>query len=474
MRTSRQTYIAGQWLDPADERSIDVIDPATARPYARLGIGGTAEVDRAVAAAKQAFDAYARWPVDARVALLSRVLDIYRRRYDEVAQTISQEMGAPIAFARAMQAAVGTAHLEQTIRALQSFRFATQTDSLLVSHEPIGVCALITPWNWPINQIVCKVAPALAAGCTMVLKPSEIAPFSAILFAEILDEAGVPPGVFNLVHGYGHVVGDALARHPDVDMVSFTGSTRAGIEVAKAAADTVKRVHQELGSKSPNLILPDADIADAVARGVRSCFSNSGQSCNAPTRMLVHVDRLAEAEAAARDEARRAIVGDPRSPETTIGPVVSRTQFERIQQFIRLGIDEGATLIAGGPGRPEGLGDGFYVRPTVFSNVTPDMTIAREEIFGPVLSIITYRTEDEAIALANDSVYGLAAYVQSKDLERARRVAARLRVGNVHINYPPWNPAAPFGGYKRSGNGREYAEFGLAEYLETKGTTGYA
>ncbi|CAB5279916.1 aldehyde dehydrogenase [Burkholderia multivorans] len=440
MRTSRQTYIAGQWLDPADERSIDVIDPATARPYARLGIGGTAEVDRAVAAAKQAFDAYARWPVDARVALLSRVLDIYRRRYDEVAQTISQEMGAPIAFARAMQAAVGTAHLEQTIRALQSFRFATQTDSLLVSHEPIGVCALITPWNWPINQIVCKVAAALAAGCTMVLKPSEIAPFSAILFAEILDEAGVPPGVFNLVHGYGHVVGDALARHPDVDMVSFTGSTRAGIEVAKAAADTVKRVHQELGSKSPNLILPDADIA----------------------------------EAAARDEARRTIVGDPRSPETTIGPVVSRTQFERIQQFIRLGIDEGATLIAGGPGRPEGLGDGFYVRPTVFSNVTPDMTIAREEIFGPVLSIITYRTEDEAIALANDSVYGLAAYVQSKDIERARRVAARLRVGNVHINYPPWNPAAPFGGYKRSGNGREYAEFGLAEYLETKGTTGYA
>ncbi|WP_261539630.1 aldehyde dehydrogenase family protein [Burkholderia multivorans] len=474
MRTSRQTYIAGQWLDPADERSIDVIDPATARPYARLGIGGTAEVDRAVAAAKHAFDAYARWPVDARAALLSRVLDIYRRRYDEVAQTISQEMGAPIAFARAMQAAVGTAHLEQTIRALQSFRFATQTDSLLVSHEPIGVCALITPWNWPINQIVCKVAPALAAGCTMVLKPSEIAPFSAILFAEILDEAGVPPGVFNLVHGYGHVVGDALARHPDVDMVSFTGSTCAGIEVAKAAADTVKRVHQELGSKSPNLILPDADIADAVARGVRSCFSNSGQSCNAPTRMLVHVDRLADAEAAARDEARRAIVGDPRSPETTIGPVVSRTQFERIQQFIRLGIDEGATLIAGGPGRPEGLGDGFYVRPTVFSNVTPDMTIAREEIFGPVLSIITYRTEDEAIALANDSVYGLAAYVQSKDLERARRVAARLRVGNVHINYPPWNPAAPFGGYKRSGNGREYAEFGLAEYLETKGTTGYA
>ena len=473
MRTSQQSYIAGQWVDPADARAIDVIDPATARPYARLAIGGPADVDRAVSAAKQAFDTYSRWTVDERVALLRRVLEIYQRRYDEVAHTISQEMGAPIAFARAMQAAVGTAHLDQTIRALQSFRFSTQTDSLLVSHEPIGVCALITPWNWPINQIVCKVAPALAAGCTMMLKPSEIAPFSAILFAEILHEAGVPPGVFNLVHGYGHEAGDALSRHPDVDMVSFTGSTRAGVEVAKAAADTVKRVHQELGSKSPNLILPDADIDDAVTRGVRSCFSNSGQSCNAPTRMLVHADHLALAEQAARREAERTVVGDPRSQETGIGPVVSRTQFDRIQHFIRLGIEEGATLVAGGPGRPDGLGDGFYVRPTVFSNVTPGMTIATEEIFGPVLSIMTYRTEDEAVALANDSVYGLAAYVQSKDLERARRIAARLRVGNVHINYPAWNPAAPFGGYKRSGNGREYAEFGLVEYLETKGTTGY-
>ncbi|QBR00194.1 aldehyde dehydrogenase family protein [Paraburkholderia pallida] len=473
MRRTRQSFIGGQWLDPAGAQAIDVIDPATEVPYAQLRIGGLDEVNRAVEAAKRAFDAFSRWTVEQRLGLLEEVLAIYKRRYEEVAQTISQEMGAPIEFSRAMQAAVGTAHLEQTIRALRSFPFRKQTDSLLVSHEPIGVCALITPWNWPINQIVCKVAPALAAGCTMVLKPSEIAPFSGILFAEILDEAGVPPGVFNLVHGYGHVVGDALSRHPDVDMVSFTGSTRAGIEVAKAAADTVKRVHQELGSKSPNIILPDADIEDAVTRGARSCFSNSGQSCNAPTRMLVHVDHLHRAEQAARAEAERTVVGNPRDGSTEVGPVVSRTQFDRIQHFIGVGIDEGATLIAGGMGRPEGLKEGFYVRPTVFSNVRPDMTIAREEIFGPVLSIMTYRSEEEAIALANDSVYGLAAYVQSKDLDHARRVAARLRVGNVHINYPPWNPAAPFGGFKRSGNGREYAEFGLAEYLETKGTTGY-
>lgn len=474
MRTSQQSYIGGQWFDPAGSQAIDVIDPATEVPYAQLRIGGSEEVNRAVDAAKRAFDPFSRWTVQQRLDLLERMLAIYKRRYDEVAQTISQEMGAPIEFSRAMQAAVGTAHLEQTIRALQSFPFHKQTDSLLVTHEPIGVCALITPWNWPINQIVCKVAPALAAGCTMVLKPSEIAPFSGILFAEILYEAGVPPGVFNLVHGYGHVVGDALSRHPDVDMVSFTGSTRAGIEVAKAAADTVKRVHQELGSKSPNIILPDADIEDAVTRGARSCFSNSGQSCNAPTRMLVHVDHLHRAEQAARAEAGRTLVGNPRDAKTELGPVVSRTQFDRIQHLIGVGIEEGATLIAGGLGRPEGMKEGFYVRPTVFSNVQPHMTIAREEIFGPVLSIMTYRTEEEAIALANDSVYGLAAYVQSKDLDHARRVAARLRVGNVHINYPPWNPAAPFGGFKRSGNGREYAEFGLAEYLETKGTTGYA
>ncbi|WP_371141244.1 aldehyde dehydrogenase family protein [Burkholderia cepacia] len=471
MRTANQSFIDGIWFDPADVQPIDVVDPSTEAPYARLRVGGAADVDRAVAAARWAFSFFSEWTVKQRVELLERVLVVYTARYDEVADIISREMGAPIAFSRSMQAAVGTAHLQQTIRALKQFEFAKRRGTLLVSHEPIGVCALITPWNWPINQIVCKVAPALAAGCTMVLKPSEIAPFSAILFAEILDEAGVPPGVFNLVHGYGHIVGDALVRHPGVDMVSFTGSTRAGIEVAKAAADTVKRVHQELGSKSPNIICSDVDLTDAVTRGVKACFSNSGQSCNAPTRMLVPSDLMRTAEDIARAEAEATLVGHPGAESSELGPVVSRVQYERIQRFIELGIDEGATLIAGGLGRPAGLETGFYVRPTVLSNVLPTMSIAREEIFGPVLSIMSYESEEEAISIANDSVYGLAAYVQSQNLERAHRIAKRLRVGNVHINYPPWDPAAPFGGYKQSGNGREYAEFGLEAFLEIKGTT---
>ena len=472
MRTFNQSFVDGVWLDPVDADPIDVIDPSTEEPYARLRVGGASDVDRAVASARRAFSFFSEWSVEQRVELLESVLAVYTARYEDVAETISQEMGAPLSFSRSMQAAVGTAHLRQTVRALKEFEFSRKNGSLLVSYEPIGVCALITPWNWPINQIVCKVAPALAAGCTMVLKPSEIAPFSAVLFAEILEEAGVPPGVFNLVHGYGHIVGDALARHPGVDMVSFTGSTRAGIEVAKAAANTVKRVHQELGSKSPNIIFPDADLKDAVTRGVKICFSNSGQSCNAPTRMLVHADLMHAAEDIARSTAEAIVVGHPRSDSSDLGPVVSRIQYERIQQFIQAGIDEGATLIAGGLGRPKGLDKGFYVRQTVFSNVLPTMSIAREEIFGPVLSIMSFRSDEEAVSLANDSVYGLAAYVQSKDLEHAHRIARRLRVGNVHINYPPWDPAAPFGGYKQSGNGREYAEFGLAEFLEIKGTTG--
>lgn len=473
MRTAQQSYIGGQWLDPADARSIDVIDPATARPYAQLRIGGAADVDRAVGAAKQAFDAYSRWSVDERVALLQRMLEIYRRRYEEVAQTISQEMGAPIAFARAMQAAVGTAHLEQTIRALQSFRFSTQTDSLLVSHEPIGVCALITPWNWPIYQITAKVGPALAAGCTVVLKPSELSPLSALLFAEVIADAGVPAGVFNLVSGSGTEVGAALASHPEVDMVSITGSTRAGVLVAQAAAPTVKRVAQELGGKSPNIVLPDADLSRAVAPGVAAAFRNMGQSCSAPTRMIVPRSLLDSVEALVVAATERMVVGDPFAEATTHGPLANRAQFDRVGQMIDAGIDERAKLIAGGPGRPAGFDRGLYARPTVFSDVRTDMTIAQQEIFGPVLAILPYDTVEEAIAIANDTVYGLGAHVQGTDKERVREVAARIRSGQVHLNYPAWDPQAPFGGYKQSGNGREYGIEGMEEYMEIKSILGF-
>lgn len=473
MRTSQQSYIGGQWLDPADAQSIDVIDPATARPYAQLRIGGAADVDRAVGAAKQAFDTYSRWSVDERVALLQRVLDIYRRRYEEVAQTISQEMGAPIAFARAMQAAVGTAHLEQTIRALQSFRFSTQTDSLLVSHEPIGVCALITPWNWPIYQITAKVGPALAAGCTVVLKPSELSPLSALLFAEVIADAGVPAGVFNLVSGSGTEVGAALASHPEVDMVSITGSTRAGVLVAQAAAPTVKRVAQELGGKSPNIVLPDADLSRAVAPGVAAAFRNMGQSCSAPTRLIVPRSLLGSVEELVVAATERMVVGDPFAEATTHGPLANRAQFDRVEQMIDAGIDERAKLIAGGPGRPAGFNRGLYARPTVFSDVSTDMTIAQQEIFGPVLAILPYDTVEEAIAIANDTVYGLGAHVQGTDKERVRAVAARIRAGQVHVNYPAWDPQAPFGGYKQSGNGREYGIEGMEEYMEIKSILGF-
>jgi len=379
-------------------------------------------------------------------------LEAYSERYDEMAQLISREIGAPRALAHGWQAGLGTRHLKELIRTCETFTWQRKKGTTLITHEPIGVVALITPWNWPINQIVCKVAPAIAAGCTMVLKPSEVSPLNALLFAEVLDAAGVPPGVFNLVNGDGPTVGAALCSHPDVDMVSFTGSTRAGIEVARLAAPTVKRVHQELGGKSANLILDDANLDAAVTAGVNACFGNSGQSC-----------RAAEAH----------VVGPADAAGTTLGPVVSALQFERIQRLIETGMDEGARVVTGGPGRPDGLTRGYFVRPTVFAGVTPDMTIARDEIFGPVLSILPYRDEDDAIAMANDSVFGLAAYVQSGDLERARRVARRLRAGSVHLNYPAWDAGAPFGGYKQSGNGREYGEWGLEAFLEVKGIVGY-
>ncbi|MGL4962417.1 MAG: aldehyde dehydrogenase family protein [Inquilinus sp.] len=468
-----QFYIDGAWVDPVVPARLDVINPAQEEAYTAISVGSRADVDRAVAAAKAAFPAFARTTKAERLALLRRVLEIYNERFDDVAQAVSREMGAPLGFARAAQAWAGRGHLESTIAALEDYAFEQQRGSTRVVKEPVGVCALITPWNWPLNQIVCKVAPAIAAGCTMVLKPSEIAPISGLIFAEIMHAAGTPKGVFNLVNGTGPDVGQVMAGHPDVDMVSFTGSTRAGIIVAKTAADTVKRVAQELGGKSANIILPDADFATAVTKGVEGCFGNSGQSCDAPTRMLVPLDRHEEALTIAKAAAERHKVGDPRSEDTVLGPVVSQLQYDKIQRLIRTGIEDGATLVTGGPDRPDGLNRGYYVRPTVFGGVTPDMTIAREEIFGPVLSVIPYTDEEQAIAIANDTVYGLAAYVQSADIDHARRVAARMRAGSVYLNYPEWDTFAPFGGYKQSGNGREYADFGIHDFLEIKGVVGY-
>lgn len=473
MSRRQQFYIDGAWVDPVNPSFLDVIDPATEEPIDKIAMGSAADVGRAVAAARAAFPGFSVWSKGERLKLLKRVVEVYESRHAEIATTISAEMGAPTALARDAQAAAGTVHLSTMIEALRDYDFERMKGRTLIVKEPIGVCGLITPWNWPISQIAAKVAPALAAGCTMVLKPSEIAPLSGILFAEVMDEAGVPRGVFNLVNGDGPTVGQAIASHPDVDMMSFTGSTRAGVLVAKAAAETVKRVTQELGGKSANILLPDVDLAEAVRRGVDGCFGNSGQSCNAPTRMFVPLGRREEAVALAKVAAESYRVGPPSAEGTMLGPVVSQVQFDKIQRLIQLGIDEGAELVTGGLGRPEGLNRGYYVRPTVFARVEPTMTIAREEIFGPVLSILTYRTEEEAVRLANDTVYGLAAYVQGGDLGRARRVAAQIRSGNVHINETYWDPTVPFGGYKRSGNGREHGEYGMEEFLETKAVTGY-
>jgi aldehyde dehydrogenase (NAD+) len=468
-----QFYIDGAWVAPAGDTRLAVIDPSTQAAFAEIALGDARDVERAVAAAKRAFPAFSQADPAERIALVRRILDVYLTRYDEIAETISREIGAPRPFAHEWQAGLGRRHLEELLRTCETFAWQRKKGTTLVRYESIGVAALITPWNWPMNQIVCKVAPALVAGCTMVLKPSEISPLNAMLFAEVLDEAGVPAGAFNLVHGDGPTVGAALCAHPDIDMVSFTGSTRAGVQIATLAAPTVKRVHQELGGKSANLLLDDADFDSAVTKGVNSCFSNSGQSCNAPTRMLVPASRHAEAVEIARRAAAAHRVGPADAAGVTMGPVVSEVQFERVQRLIAAGIEEGAALVAGGPGRPDGLERGYYVRPTVFADVRPDMTIAREEIFGPVLSILPYRDEEDAIAIANDSPYGLAAYVQSGDIEHARRVAFRLRAGSIYLNYPAWDPGAPFGGYKQSGNGREYGEWGLEAFLEVKGVVGY-
>ena len=473
MREQLNFYIDGQWVAPASPRTLDVLDPATEAVMGRISLGSAADVDRAARAARRAFATFSRTSVAERVALLEAVIAEYKRRHADLAAAISEEMGAPAMLAQKAQAPVGLGHLQAALTVLRGYAFEELRGTTMLQKTPIGVCGLITPWNWPMNQIACKVAPALATGCTMILKPSEIAPFSAIVFAEILHAAGVPAGVFNLVNGDGPGVGAAISAHPEVDMVSFTGSTRAGIEVARAAAPSVKRVHQELGGKSPNIILPDADLQRAVTGGVRAVMTNSGQSCNAPTRLLVPSARMDEALAIAKAAAEVPSVGAPDSG-AVIGPVVSGAQWDKIQTLINRGIAEGAALVAGGPGRPEGLGKGWYVKPTVFGRVKNDMTIAREEIFGPVLVLIGYDSVDEAIAIANDTPYGLSAYVSGSDIDEVRRVASQLRAGQVTLNGVPPDLMAPFGGFKQSGNGREWGELAFGEFLEVRAVLGWA
>ena len=475
MKTYEQFYINGEWVNPVEGlNTLDVINPANEEVIGKIAMGSAADVDKAVIAAKDAFDTFSQTSVEERLALLGKIVEVYQSRYDEIAETISSEMGAPLTLSKAAQAATGLGHFAQAIEILQSFEWEETKGKTIIRKEPIGVVGMITPWNWPINQISCKVAPALAAGCTMVLKPTEIAPLNAMLFTEVMHEAGVPAGVFNLVNGDGLTVGEAMSSHPGIDMMSFTGSTRAGIAVAKGSADTVKRVAQELGGKSANIILDDADFESAVTGGARHCFNNSGQSCNAPTRMLVPESRHDEAKEIAKRAAETTKVGDPFSEDTGIGPVVSEIHFNKIQGLIEKGIEEGAELVVGGLGKPEGLNAGYYVRPTVFANVNNDMTIAREEIFGPVLSILPYENEEQAIDIANDTDYGLYGYVSSGDLDHAKKVANRIRAGSVAINNAAADFSAPFGGYKQSGNGKEWGPFGFDEYLEIKAVVGYS
>tara|TARA_Y100001934_G_scaffold76312_1_gene94948 strand:+ start:581 stop:1999 length:1419 start_codon:yes stop_codon:yes gene_type:complete len=465
-------YIDGKWVDPVKPDVIDVINPASEKSIGNVSVGSKADIDKAVKAARNAFQNFSKTLVSERVELLTEIRNIYKKRFDDIASAIQTEMGAPINLARGSQATVGLSHLKTAIRVLENHKFEFNHGNYLVRHEPIGVCGLITPWNWPINQVVSKLAPCLASGCTAVLKPSEIAPLSAMVIAEIFHEAGVPNGVFNLVNGLGPVVGEAMSSHDGIDMMSFTGSTRGGIAVAKASANTVKRVSQELGGKSPNIILDDENFQISVSGGVKSCMENSGQSCNAPTRMLVPKNRYNEALEIAVNINNGIITGDPGSEKTDIGPLVSETQYNKVQKLIQSGIDNGANLISGGLGKPQGLEIGYYVKPTIFSNVTNDMEIAREEIFGPVLCIITYNNFEEAIDIANDTEYGLAAYVSGADPNELMRYARQLNAGQIHLNYRSGGSDAPFGGYKQSGNGREKAEWGLEEYLEVKAIMG--
>jgi aldehyde dehydrogenase (NAD+) len=473
MRDCRRFYVHGEWISPSGACDFTVLNPANEEPIAVISLGGAADVNNAVSGARRAFESYSTTTPEERLALLQRIIEVYRSRMDDMAMTISEEMGAPISLSRAAQAPAGLAHFLEVARILSYYKFERLQGSTLMRKEAIGVCGLITPWNWPMNQVGSKVAPALAAGCPMVLKPSEIAPLSAYLFTEILHEAGVPPGVFNMVNGDGPTVGSAIASHPDIAMVSFTGSTRAGVAVAMAAAPSVKRVTQELGGKSANIIFEDAELEKAVSAGVQACMRNTGQSCNAPTRMLVPRQKMAEATAIAKRTAEALKIGEPLLEDMAIGPLASKAQFAKVQELISKGIEEGAKLVTGGSGRPEGIKKGYFAKPTIFSDVHNEMTIAREEIFGPVLCIIPYEDEDDAVRIANDTPYGLSGFVTSEDIGRARRVAKQIRSGNVHINGARLDFSSCFGGYKQSGNGREWGEAGLEEFLELKAIFGY-
>ena len=472
MQNSKNFYIDGKWVEPSNSNYLDVINPANEEVITKISLGNESDVNKAVKAAKNAFNTYSTTSREERLSILERIMDVYKKRMPDLSSAITSEMGAPVNLSNAAQAPAGFGHLKKAYNALKNYKFEYEMNSTLIRKEPVGICGLITPWNWPINQISCKVAPALAAGCTMVLKPSEIAPLSAIIFSEIIDEAKVPAGVYNMINGDGPTVGEAMSKHPDIDMMSFTGSTRAGVSVAKSSADTVKRVTQELGGKSANIILDDADFNKSITKGVLHCMNNSGQSCNAPTRMLVPKSKIEDVIEIAKSALEKVKLGDPKSESTTIGPVVSKVQYDKIKNLIDTGIKEGATLISGGSNIPTGLDNGYYIEPTIFANVTNEMTIAKEEIFGPVLSILSYEDEEDAIKIANETIYGLSGYVSSENLERANKVARRLRTGNVHINNAPGDQSAPFGGYKMSGNGREWGEYGLEDFLEIKAVMG--
>ena len=467
-----QFYINGKWVDPVRPSKLQVINPATEKSVGEISVGSALDIDNAVSAARSAFKSFSKTAISERIELLSEIRNVYKKRFNEIAEAIMTEMGAPINLASGAQASVGMSHLKTAIRVLEETKFEYTHNNLIIRKEPIGVCGLITPWNWPINQVVSKLAPCIAAGCTSILKPSEIAPLSAIIIAEIIHEAGAPNGVFNMVHGYGPVVGEAMSNHQDIDMMSFTGSTRGGIAVATSSAKTVKRVSQELGGKSPNIIIDDTKFNESVTRGVSGCMSNTGQSCNAPTRMLVPAHRHDEALEIAKLAAESMTTGDPKLPSTDIGPLVSETQFNKVQDLLKSGIESKATLVTGGVGKPDGLETGYFVKPTIFGNVTNDMEIAQEEIFGPVLSIIPYETDEEAVAIANDTEYGLAAYVAGDNKEKLMYFARNLNAGQIHLNYASGGADAPFGGFKKSGNGREKAEWGLDEFLEIKAIMG--